>query len=306
MRGRWHGVLPELGVPSGFLNGKNQPCPLCGGKDRARFDDKDGTGSYFCNQCGAGDGISLVMKINGWQFKEAAQKIEAVIGSVEPSKPKPKADSEKQRQAMRDVWGAARPIGQAVRRYFLNRGIDPGDISALRESANHEMLALVRDPQGNGCQVHRTLLTPDGHKADVEQVRLFMPGQIPKGAAVRLSPSAERLGIAEGIETALSAAILFDVNCWAALNASLLKHWEPPEEAKSIVVFGDHDANCTGQAAAYELARRISSKFAVSVEIPQRVGVDWNDVLMERARRRNRGFRCVEQQEAIEEGQSHA
>ena len=25
---------------------------MCGGKDRYRFDDQDGTGSWFCNRCG--------------------------------------------------------------------------------------------------------------------------------------------------------------------------------------------------------------------------------------------------------------
>lgn len=283
MRGRWHGVLPMLGVPQGFLSGKHQPCPLCGGKDRARFDDKDGFGSFICSQCGAGDGVSLLMKINGWDFKTTAEKIEEVIGSVEPRAPKPKADERKQRRAMRDLWNGARPIGKAVRAYFASRGIDPGDVRDLRETSNHEMIALVRDIDGNGCQVHRTLLTADGQKADVERVRLFMPGQIPKGAAVRLMNHNERLGIAEGIETAFSAAILFDSPCWAALNATLLRQWEPPADVKSVTVFADNDKNCTGQAAAYELAKRLSSKLEVAVRIPDRADTDWNDVLRERA-----------------------
>lgn len=288
MRGRWHGVLPSLGVPAAFLNGKHQPCPMCGGKDRARFDDKEGAGTFFCSQCGAGDGVSLVMKINGWDFRAAAERIEALMGSVEVRAPKTRADVAKQLQAMRQAWSASQPIGRLVRRYLFARGIDAGDMKDIRETvAACEMRALVRDVNGNGCQVHRTLLTPEGQKAE-GNCRLFMPGAIPEGSAVRLLPYQETLGIAEGIETALSAAILFEVPCWAALNTSLLKQWQPPADIKRVIVFADADAKFAGQAAAYELARRISCKpnnqIEVSVQIPQTVAADWNDILCERVR----------------------
>lgn len=282
MCGRWYGVLPQLGVPAGFLNGKHQPCPLCGGRDRARFDDKDGNGTWICSHCGAGDGVALVMKVNGWDFKTAAARIEEFIGTVEPKAAKPKVDTGLQMRSMRKAWNGAAPIGRTVRRYLYRRGIDLVEAADLRETATHEMLALLRDPQGNGCQVHRTLLTPEGKKADVEKVRLFMPGPIQKGSAVRLMAHDGELGIAEGIETALSAAVLFGFPCWAALNAGLLKQWEAPADVTRVRVFADNDANCTGQAAAYELARRLSDKVAVRVEIPSVTDTDWNDVLMER------------------------
>src|SRR3954468_3457652 len=162
MKGRWHGILPMLGVPAGFLNGRHQPCPMCGGKDRARFDNKEGAGTFFCTHCGAGDGMSLVMKLNGWDFKTAAQRIEALMGDVAAREAKPRADIAKQMLAMRNAWGASQPIGRMVRRYLFNRGIEPGDVRDIREAvAACEMRALVRDTNGNGCQVHRTLLTPD-------------------------------------------------------------------------------------------------------------------------------------------------
>lgn len=282
MRGRWHGVLPQLGVPADFLNGKHQPCPFCGGKDRARFDDKEGAGSWICAQCGAGDGIALVMRINGWDFKTAAQRIEAIIGTVEPRPIKPPPDAGQQLEIMRKVWNGALPIGQSVQRYLSSRGIDPVGLRDLRQSSN-EMIALLRDPTGHGVQIHRTLLTPTGEKAGVDQPRLFMSGSIPKGSAVRLASHQGEVGIAEGIETALSAAILFKIPCWAALNATMLRQWEPPARVEYVTVFGDNDANFTGQAAAYELARRLSSKVGISVEIPNDEGKDWNDVLCERA-----------------------
>jgi len=284
MRGRWHGILPALGVPAAFLNGKHQACPVCGGKDRARFDDKEGTGSWICSQCGAGDGISLVMKVNGWDFKRAADQIEEVGGDVRPRSARPQADPKKQFEAIKRAWGGAGPIGDVVRRYMRSRGIELDSLPDLRESPKHEMLALVRNAEGRGCQVHRTLLTVDGRK----ESRLFMPGTIPDGASVRLMPYDGVLGIAEGIETALSASILFDVPCWAALNTSLLKKWQAPADVRKVIIFADNDANFAGHSAAYELARKIAAddrlSIDVDVRIPTSVGDDWNDVLRSRMR----------------------
>jgi putative DNA primase/helicase len=43
---------------------------MCGGKDRFRFDDKEGHGTWICTHCGAGDGFSLLMKVMGIDFKK--------------------------------------------------------------------------------------------------------------------------------------------------------------------------------------------------------------------------------------------
>jgi putative DNA primase/helicase len=76
---------------------------------------------------------------------------------------------------------------------------------------------------------------------------------------------------------------LFNVPCWAALNAGLLQEWTPPANVTTVFVFGDNDASSTGQAAAYVLARRLKAKgIAAIVEIPPNVDEDWNDVLIRR------------------------
>jgi primase-helicase-like zinc-binding protein len=61
-RGRWHGILPAIGISEKFLKRKNGPCPVCGGKDRFRFTDIEGKGTFYCNNCKGGNGIALVMK----------------------------------------------------------------------------------------------------------------------------------------------------------------------------------------------------------------------------------------------------
>lgn len=97
--------------------------------------------------------------------------------------------------------------------------------------------------------------------------------------AVRLGPAAERMGIAEGIETAIAASLRFGVPVWSGICANGLETWTPPAQAKHILVCGDNDENFTGQAATYALARRLRSEgLDVEIRIPDAPGTDWCDV----------------------------
>ena len=80
-RHRWREILPQFGIDTRFLTNKPGPCPLCGGKDRYRFDDREGDGTYFCNQCGPGAGVILLRKRHGWDFRTACDEIDRVIGT---------------------------------------------------------------------------------------------------------------------------------------------------------------------------------------------------------------------------------
>jgi phage/plasmid primase-like uncharacterized protein len=47
-----------------------------------------------------------------------------------------------------------------------------------------------------------------------------------------------------------------------------------------VIIFGDNDENCAGQAAAYALAHRLAVKNRmVHVKLPPDSGRDWNDEL---------------------------
>jgi putative DNA primase/helicase len=291
-RGRWSGILPALGIAETFLTGKHGPCPLCGGKDRWRWDNLEGRGTWICSKCGAGDGIALVMERNGWEFSEAAKQIEAVIGSVTADPPKRERSDRDKRDAMNKLWRVSKTVetGDPVGRYLFRRVGLTRFPSCLRTaydlryqsdypSFHPAMIAIVTGPDGALSTLHRTYLTNDGRKAPVTEPRRLMPGIVAKGAAIRLGPAGEVLGIAEGIETALSVTALFGVPCWAAVSAAMLGAWQPPPEAKRIIAFGDNDPNYAGQSAAYALARRLrSDERVIEVQIPAEVGVDWNNV----------------------------
>jgi putative DNA primase/helicase len=287
-RGRWHGILTELGVSPKLLGNRHGPCPLCGGSDRFRFDDKEGRGTWICNHCGAGDGAELVKRVKGVEFKEAAKMVEGIVGYVPklaPPKPTPAAT----REDLNRMWRRAEPIeqGSAVAKYLLDRcSIRESYPVELRELANGipEMIAMVSDGAGNPVTLHRTFLTWEGTKANNvgRSARKLMPGPLPESVAIRLSlPEDEEvptvLGVAEGIETALSVRQMFRVQCWSLINSVMMAKWNPPEGVEKVIICGDNDKNFAGQAAAYKLANRLADKVAVLVWIPDQVG-DWNDV----------------------------
>jgi len=74
-----------------------------------------------------------------------------------------------------------------------------------------------------------------------------MMGSMPTGAAVRLMAHEDVLGIAEGIETAMSASILFNVPCWAALNAGLVPIVTRVAAIPDVVTEGVHGVFVPGR-----------------------------------------------------------
>jgi putative DNA primase/helicase len=273
-RGRWHGILPQLGISPKLLRNRHGPCPMCGGKDRFRFDNKDGKGTWICNKCGSGDGAELVKRVNGVEFKEAAKMIDAVVGRVSPVRPEglvPHRDSEQ----LNALWQAASPLVRydKVAGYLERRCGLKEFPSCLRWAHPNIMLARVTERCGPAVTLHRTWI--EGDKATA---RKLMPGKLPDSVQVELAPWGPVLGIAEGIETALSASALFDVPVWAAISAPLLRKWRPPVGVEKVMIFGDNDESFTGQEAAYALARALSGDLEVEVKIPSIPGWDWNDV----------------------------
>lgn len=76
--GQWPYVLAGLNISVPDSPRKHVSCPACGGKDRFRFDD-GGRGSFFCNQCGAGDGLDLIQKVHRCNATEAAVMVADVL-----------------------------------------------------------------------------------------------------------------------------------------------------------------------------------------------------------------------------------
>lgn len=292
-RGKWRGILLALGVDQNFLTGKHGPCPLCGGVDRFRWDNQHGNGGYICSKCGAGSGFSLLMGLRGWDFATAAKRVDEVAGNVESEPAKKQIDPIARAGMLNRLWTGSTKLQACdpAFAYLVGRVQLPKVLpNCLRFAAQcpspdrierPALLALVQRPDGEAANIHRTFLGPRG-KADMDDPRAMMPGDIPEGSAVRLFPvHGECLGIAEGIETAFAAAAKFGVPVWSAINTTMLTKWTPPPQVREVWVFGDNDAKFGGQAAAFRLAHKLTARFGlrVQVHVPDETGHDWADRL---------------------------
>jgi putative DNA primase/helicase len=292
--GRWPGILQRLGIDPAYLSKKHGPCPICAGKDRYRFDDKAGRGTWICSHCGSGDGFQLLQRVVGWSFGEAAKQVDRIVGTVPPGPIAPERSDVSKIRALTQVWEASKAVvnGDPVWRY-LNRRLGLEQVPAglrlhpgLRYTDEDgrdlgrfpAMIARIQYPDGTGASIHRTYLTKGGDKAPVPQPKKIMAGKSLNSGAVRLSVVETTLGIAEGIETALAASIRFGVPIWAATNAVLLETWEPPAGVDRVLIAGDNDASYTGQSAAFNLAKRLlRDGYAIEIQIPEQTGKDWAD-----------------------------
>jgi putative DNA primase/helicase len=294
-KGRWSNILFTFGLTDKQLSGKHTSCPICVGKDRFRFDNKEGRGTFYCSHCGAGDGVNLVMLLKEIDFKTAAAEIEQIAGVVNVSPTKSPPDVNAAVEKLKRVWGESDLLvhGNEGMRYLAGRGLDldtpPKSLRLHPDLAYYgdggqfigkfpALVALVTGPEGKPATLHRTYLQ-DAIKATVPSPKKLMSGKPIAGGAIRLSDTGVCLGIAEGIETALAASALFQKPVWSCVNAHGIETFVPPANVERITIYSDNDGNFVGQKAAFTAAHRLRQQgFEVAVMIPPLVG-DWLDVL---------------------------
>jgi hypothetical protein len=194
------------------------------------------------------------------------------------------------RPAVERLWSEARPLRDSLAARYL-AGRELTGTSALRFHPRTPqgrqpltrflpaMIAAVTDETGL-VAVHRTFLSRDGRSLSSRQPARAALGPLGTGL-VRLHPVRDRLGLAEGIETALSATQLLGVPCWATLGAERFKRIALPGSVAEIVLFLDHDA--AGHQAEAVARERFADR-RIEARYPAQPGADWNDVLRARQR----------------------
>ena len=300
--GRWYSILTNLGISEEYLTKKHTPCPMChDGVDRFRYIDENGSGSWYCNQClpnSAGDGIALIQRTNGWSFPETIERITEVVGGcskMETPQASNKMSIAEIKVMLNKIWNSSTELtgSDPASRYLHGRGLvlRPENVRFCQECYESDsktkmpaMVARVVSVIGKPIALHRIYLDPDvPKKADIESPKKLTPGlESLVGCAVRLFPVGDNnaLGIAEGIETAISCKQIFDIPTWATISTAIMEGFIPPEGIRRIIIFADNDGNFAGQKSAYILANKLYNKdYIVEVRMPEGIGSDFNDEL---------------------------
>jgi len=162
----------------------------------------------------------------------------------------------------RRIWIESRdPRGSPVETYLRHRGVRLPDEPVIRYHPRcprtggplPAMLALMTVPEtGEPCGVHRTFLQPDrSGKAPIDKPKMMLGS----AGVIRLAePICEGLGLAEGIETALSVAQRIGWRpVWAAGTRGGIERF-PVLPGHCLTVFADGDA--PGMTAARACAAR--------------------------------------------------
>lgn len=293
VKGKWPAIFQYYNLPpiTGHSHFKG-PCPICARKNKFRIDDKEGSGSWIC-VCGSGDGWQLLQEVTGKDFKTLAAEIDATFGNTYQHEPSAPIINTRLQDAVSGFRSAKKLEGTPGEAYLNSRGIfkmptggvkwaasvhnseTGGNVSALYSIASNEFSEAI--------QRHLTFL--DGSKkasADVGKKALSLQ-EYQGSIAVKLFEAKSTLGIAEGIETALSAHQLYTVPVWSALNATLMKKFKAPPGVDTLMIFADNDRNGTGLNAAFECANKnlLSNNDVSRVIVRWPTLPDFNDMLVD-------------------------
>jgi putative DNA primase/helicase len=146
------------------------------------------------------------------------------------------------------------------------------------------MLALIRNILTDEPQaVHRTALTPNGAKATINGMSRMSLGPL-DGGAIKLSADGDVetcLGIAEGIETALSMRLLPGCEAlpvWSLISAGQLAQFPVLAGVSALWIGVDNDP--AGRAAAEAVTRRWQAAGVDVVTVmPTVARTDLNDLV---------------------------
>lgn len=281
----WEKKLVAAGIDSNcFQLNKAGPCPICfdgkHGRKRFRFDNKGGMGTWYCQQCGAGNGYTLIERFSQMSKVEILRFLDDGASglcsdtpikrfSFEDADFSPEQVKKNRAQLVKVSNGSIALTGNDPVSLYLRKRVPGCDLSKLSDSIRFHpglkffeegeggkfinrgtfpaMVARAVDSTERPITLHRTYLTSKGDKAPLEDPKKQMKG-IRKldGAAIRLLevPQSRTLGLTEGIETGLAVATgyKYRISVWSLLNCGNLALADiPPGRFDKIIIFADHD-----------------------------------------------------------------
>jgi putative DNA primase/helicase len=264
---RWDDILPLFGIDRKYLKKRHGPCPVCGGVDRFRYQNNNGTGNFICSSCGPGEGIKLLLLYTERPFAELAREIRNNLGKTKMTEPKPEYNNYQENESViRSILKTCKKLrpDSVVARYLAGRGITVLPETNVYESygipfneGKPAMVGCYRFPDGSLATISVSMLT--GDQQVTRTSRKFMPVVKPMaGSSIKMFESrAPICAVCEGIETGLAIHMRDGIQVYVAGSANGMEKIELPEYITDVWIYADMDANFVGQKAAYTLAERL-------------------------------------------------
>lgn len=302
--GLWHDIIPSItGCDPHTLTKKGSPCPSCGGEDRFTFDDIEGRGTWICRVCGgkmgnggAGDGISLVMRINGWTFPQACQVVGEWLNA--PDKdfagiPRYRVPREKKDKPA-EVWEPMEPqpeeelpalMGPRVKLWNPNKQkastVEPKHLAIIRDHNGILKGAVVRFEVPDSKSPNKVKKIPAQAmyciNKDTSEARWVMRGLGPNKPLYGIDQSADagtilivqgerkRDIVAKHYAKYPCVSIVGGDGAIASMDLS-------PLHGKTIIIWPDNDwegsSKNSGMRCARRIAERLEGKADVNIIIP--------------------------------------
>ncbi len=216
-------------------------------------------------------------------------------GSATTNEPESTSTRKPSAVALR-IWRDAQPLrASPAKAYLESRGILAAS-PALRFHPRTPlgpkgrarflpaMIAAVSLDEGP-IAIHRTFLSTEASgKAAFEKPKRAL-GALGEAAVRLFAPVSGKLGLAEGVESAMSAYALTGIPVWATLGNERFGLVSVPESVTELHLFVDHDAG--GElAASRALAAHARDGRTIHVRKPSSRNTDWNDELTSWLRRK--------------------
>ena len=291
-QGQWESIFPALGitVPA---RGKHGPCPICGGKDRFHFDDKEGRGTWICRQCDgkqAGDGLDLVCKATGKDNKAASMLVAQALGlsagldmaAIKVNEASAKQQAEQERQREQAKHSAAAELAQNIlnqcqpakgHSYLVGKGLAESEVFILQTPVAGKAKGLLVVPLYNTAGDLTTCQTIDDNGSKI----LLSGGR--KAGSFHCIAGSEVLSICEGYATGLSIHLATGFTVYCAIDAGNLRavaeavRRQHPQS--QIILAADNDADHQENIGLIKAQSAADAVGGVVVLPP--ISGDWND-----------------------------
>ncbi|AUR86574.1 coil containing protein [Vibrio phage 1.086.O._10N.222.51.F8] len=295
-QGQWRTVLENYSVklPS---NKKHGACPVCGGKDRFRFDDKNGLGTWYCSQCPeqSGGGLKLLSMYLGKTTMATAKELvgDDLHRSIAPKRIHTVNHDEVRAANIEQAKKGAKLMVDAAtmasHSYMDNKGFSGewlvnGEPMMSREGITQPgelLLVPVYKSSGSGITelVNVQKITKDGKK------RPLFGGDM-QGVHHVIDGATKNIAIAEGFATGVTINQATKWKTYVSFNtgnlAAAVKQAKDDNPEANVIIFGDHDKldETHNRRPGEYYATQAAAAYGAGVVIPDMdidITGDWDD-----------------------------